>query len=261
MAIHQLVPPAANREINQPPQATCVRGVLLATCRTCIPRSSSVLSAPCVGVWHSASLALPSSHAGLVPPSNAVCSADQWPSCVPCTSPPALPAYCGPGVVSAGGWSLCTVLRPGEREPVHCASAGRCLQRNVRQRAEHHPQRSVRQRQGGGAVPECGRQVCSRFEQRARGWGGGGSTLPTRPPSPPETLDQIFFWAFGRSIFFSGAFGASQCRPKIFFGTFSASKTSAPLWWGGGGSEAKNKFAHLKSAFHFGPFYENSFFS
>ena len=52
-----------------------------------------------------------------------------------------------------------------------------------------------------------------------------------RPPTPPPLSD----WAkifFGQSIISSGAFGASQFRPKIFFG---ASKSSAPLGGGGGG--------------------------
>ena len=58
----------------------------------------------------------------------------------------------------------------------------------------------------------------------------GGPT--PHPPEPPtqKTWGQIFFRAFGQSKIFSGAFGASQFRPKFFVG---ASQNSAH--WGGRG--------------------------
>ena len=52
---------------------------------------------------------------------------------------------------------------------------------------------------------------------------------------PFKRLGQMFFWAFGQSKFFSGALGGSRFRPKIFFGSFSASKNSAPPEGGGEG--------------------------
>ena len=73
--------------------------------------------------------------------------------------------------------------------------------------------------------------------------GGGWSdttypptTSPRTPPPPtppPEVTGQIFLHVFGQSKFCSGAFGASQFRPKIFF---SASNDSGSPGGGGGGS-------------------------
>ena len=72
--------------------------------------------------------------------------------------------------------------------------------------------------EGGGA----GLLLTTRHH-RAVGGGGG----PT-PPSPFNRLGHGFLRAFGRSKFFSGAFGANWFRPKIFFRAFGASKISAP---------------------------------
>ena len=49
-------------------------------------------------------------------------------------------------------------------------------------------------------------------------------------------IGQNFLWVFGQSKLFSGAFGASQFRPKKFFGAFSASNNSGSPEEGGGGS-------------------------
>ena len=43
--------------------------------------------------------------------------------------------------------------------------------------------------------------------------GGGGAH---HPPNALERLGQIFFWTFGQSKFFSGAFGAKYFEPKNF---------------------------------------------
>ena len=66
------------------------------------------------------------------------------------------------------------------------------------------------------------------------------SDAPLRPPptlsDPPPPL-------FGQSEIFSGAFGASQFRPKNFFGAFGASNNSGPPAGGGGGSAQKHSEA------------------
>ena len=73
-------------------------------------------------------------------------------------------------------------------------------------------------------------------------WGGGCRirTSCSRPPSRDRGPNRagpnqgpIFFRAFDRSTIVSGAFGANEFGPKIFFGTFGASKNSVPIWGGG----------------------------
>ena len=79
---------------------------------------------------------------------------------------------------------------------------------------------------------------------------GGGRGGPTPPHPAPPDLDlptpALEYWAkfsSGPSAdqnIFSGAFGADEFRPKVFFGAFSASNTSAPpeggIGRGGGGA-------------------------
>ena len=50
-------------------------------------------------------------------------------------------------------------------------------------------------------------------------------------PPPPKVIGQIFLRVFSQSKIFSGAFGASQFRPKKFFGASNNSGSPA-----GGGS-------------------------
>ena len=50
--------------------------------------------------------------------------------------------------------------------------------------------------------------------------GGGSDTIhPPAPRTPPPPSDWDFLRVVGQSKFFFGAFGASQFRPKSFFGT------------------------------------------
>ena len=59
--------------------------------------------------------------------------------------------------------------------------------------------------------------------------GEGGGLTPPPPPHPPppfHVIGPIFLRVFGQSKIFSGAFGASQFRPKNFFGPFGASINS-----------------------------------
>ena len=68
-------------------------------------------------------------------------------------------------------------------------------------------------------------------EQLSISRGGGGGASDTPPPSLSDWAN--FLRVFGQSKFFSGAFGASQFRPKNFFG---ASNNSGSPARGGGGS-------------------------
>ena len=64
-------------------------------------------------------------------------------------------------------------------------------------------------------MPEGGHPQGS-FQQLGTNGGGGG--CHTSPPF--KRLGPIFLPAFGQSQIFPGAFGASQFRPKLFFGFF-----------------------------------------
>ena len=56
-----------------------------------------------------------------------------------------------------------------------------------------------------------------------------------QPPPPPLLSDwaKVFLRVFGQSKIFSGAFAASQFRPKNFFGAFGASNNSGSPAGGG----------------------------